>query len=80
MSTNVLWPQKTRDPHNHHLDSTVWDDFAFRHGRRSRFVTIFWRGLIETAIRFGRGGRTFGAGGESGIFRPIWGDSAQGTR
>ena len=32
MSTNVLWPQKTRDLHNHHFDSTVWDDFAFRHG------------------------------------------------
>jgi len=40
-------------------------------GRRSRFVTIFWHGLIETAIRFGRGGHTFGAGGESGIF-PIY--------
>src|ERR1700730_15876118 len=35
MSTNVLWPQKTRDLHNHHFDSTVWDDFAFRHGASS---------------------------------------------
>ena len=32
MSTNVLWPQKTRDLHNHHFDPRVWDDFAFRHG------------------------------------------------
>jgi len=23
-------PTKTRDIHNHHMDSTVWDDFAFR--------------------------------------------------
>lgn len=23
-------PQKTRDLHNHHMDSTVWDGFAFR--------------------------------------------------
>jgi aryl sulfotransferase len=24
------WPQKTRELHNHHFDSTVWNDFAFR--------------------------------------------------
>ena len=23
-------PQKTRDLHNHHFDSTIWDDFRFR--------------------------------------------------
>ena len=23
-------PRKTRDIHNHHMDSTIWDDFAFR--------------------------------------------------
>ena len=26
------WPQKTRELHNHHFDSTVWNDFAFRQG------------------------------------------------
>ncbi len=26
----VAWPQKTRELHNHHMDSTVWNDFAFR--------------------------------------------------
>tara|TARA_R110002072_G_scaffold241257_1_gene400149 strand:- start:51 stop:953 length:903 start_codon:yes stop_codon:yes gene_type:complete len=26
----VKTPKKTRDLHNHHLDSTVWDDFTFR--------------------------------------------------
>ncbi|MEO2003567.1 MAG: sulfotransferase domain-containing protein [Candidatus Poribacteria bacterium] len=31
MSTNdVVWPTKTRDFHNHHFDSTTWDDFPFR--------------------------------------------------
>ncbi|MGQ7790836.1 sulfotransferase domain-containing protein [Faunimonas sp. B44] len=25
-----VWPQKTRELHNHHFDSTVWNDFAFR--------------------------------------------------
>jgi aryl sulfotransferase len=24
------WPQKTRELHNHHFDSTVWNEFAFR--------------------------------------------------
>lgn len=26
------WPRKTRELHNHHMDSTVWDRFAFRKG------------------------------------------------
>jgi aryl sulfotransferase len=24
------WPRKTRELHNHHMNSTVWNDFAFR--------------------------------------------------
>jgi aryl sulfotransferase len=30
MSAVSSWPVKTRDLHNHHFDSTVWDGFAFR--------------------------------------------------
>lgn len=26
----VPWPQKTRELHNHHFDSTIWNDFQFR--------------------------------------------------
>lgn len=26
----VRWPQKTRELHNHHFDSTIWNDFEFR--------------------------------------------------
>jgi aryl sulfotransferase len=26
----VQWPRKTRELHNHHFDSTVWNDFTFR--------------------------------------------------
>jgi aryl sulfotransferase len=26
----VDWPRKTRELHNHHMDSTVWNDFPFR--------------------------------------------------
>src|SRR6476469_5090370 len=24
------WPRKTRELMNHHMDSTIWNDFAFR--------------------------------------------------
>lgn len=30
MSSTLAWPAKTRELHNHHFDSTVWNDFAFR--------------------------------------------------
>jgi aryl sulfotransferase len=31
MSQAVIdWPRKTRELHNHHMDSTVWNDFPFR--------------------------------------------------
>jgi aryl sulfotransferase len=30
MDTQTGWPRKTREMHNHHFDSTVWNDFAFR--------------------------------------------------
>ena len=26
----IAWPRKTRELHNHHMDSTVWNDFPFR--------------------------------------------------
>lgn len=26
----IEWPRKTRELHNHHMDSTAWNDFAFR--------------------------------------------------
>ncbi|HEV2560556.1 MAG TPA: sulfotransferase domain-containing protein [Rhizomicrobium sp.] len=28
--TAIAWPRKTREMHNHHLDSTVWNNFKFR--------------------------------------------------
>ncbi|MGK2872787.1 MAG: sulfotransferase domain-containing protein [Alphaproteobacteria bacterium] len=27
---NVTWPRKMRELHNHHFDSTIWNDFKFR--------------------------------------------------
>jgi aryl sulfotransferase len=31
MTTTIVWPKKTRELHNHHFDSTIWNDFQFRH-------------------------------------------------
>ncbi|MBL4621424.1 MAG: sulfotransferase domain-containing protein, partial [Immundisolibacteraceae bacterium] len=30
MTSDTPWPIKTREFHNHHFDSTVWNDFEFR--------------------------------------------------
>jgi aryl sulfotransferase len=30
MSKAIAWPQKRREMHNHHFDSTIWNDFKFR--------------------------------------------------
>jgi hypothetical protein len=28
--TKAAWARKTREPMNHHMDSTIWNDFEFR--------------------------------------------------
>lgn len=30
MTEAIKWPEKTREFHNHHFDSTIWNDIAFR--------------------------------------------------
>src|SRR5262245_39854564 len=30
MEQAIEWPRKTRELHNHHFDSTVWNEFKFR--------------------------------------------------
>lgn len=30
MPQDIPWPRKTRELHNHHFDSTIWNDFRFR--------------------------------------------------
>ncbi len=30
MSNEIAWPRKQRELHNHHFDSTIWNDFHFR--------------------------------------------------
>jgi aryl sulfotransferase len=29
-TTTISWPRKQRELHNHHFDSTIWNDFKFR--------------------------------------------------
>jgi aryl sulfotransferase len=31
MTETIAWPKKTRELHNHHFDSTIWNGFQFRH-------------------------------------------------
>ena len=28
--SDIVWPEKTRELHNHHFDSTIWNDLQFR--------------------------------------------------
>ena len=30
MTETMVWPRKTRELHNHHFDSTIWNDLQFR--------------------------------------------------
>jgi aryl sulfotransferase len=30
MTETLVWPKKIRELHNHHFDSTIWNDFQFR--------------------------------------------------
>ena len=30
ITAEKVWPTKTRELHNHHIDSTIWNDFPFR--------------------------------------------------
>lgn len=30
MAGNIAWPRKSRELHNHHFDSTIWNDLVFR--------------------------------------------------
>ena len=30
MTETIVWPKKTRELHNHHFDSTIWNDLHFR--------------------------------------------------
>jgi aryl sulfotransferase len=30
MAEPIIWPRKTRELHNHHFDSTIWNHLRFR--------------------------------------------------
>jgi len=54
-------PQKTRDIHNHHIDSTIWDDFQFRDddiiiGTYSKSGTTWMQQIVSQLIFSGEEG------------------------
>ncbi len=58
-------PQKTRQLHNHHFDSTIWNDFehcSFDYMKSHANISVplgraFWKGGAETFIHRGINGR-----------------------
>lgn len=56
-----IMPQKTRDIHNHHIDSTMWDDFNFRDddiiiGTYSKSGTTWMQQIVSQLIFEGKEG------------------------
>jgi hypothetical protein len=57
----IDYPQKRREIHNHHFDSTIWNDFAFRDDNNGR-----WRDILsaeESAAYLSRAVAELGADG-----------------
>jgi aryl sulfotransferase len=55
----IMWPQKTRELHNHHFDSTVWNDFRFRDddvviGTYAKSGTTWTQQIVGQLIHAGR--------------------------
>jgi aryl sulfotransferase len=60
MSTST-WPTKTREFHNHHFDSTIWNDFAFRDddiiiGTYAKSGTTWMQQIISQLLFAGEAG------------------------
>jgi len=54
MRENSTLPKKTRELHNHHFDSTIWNDFKFRDDDiiiASEVREILWRNVIDLHLR-----------------------------
>jgi len=58
---NYKWPQKTREMHNNHFDSTMWNDFKFRDddiiiSTYAKSGTTWMQQIISQLIFNGQGG------------------------
>lgn len=60
----IAWPKKTREVHNHHFDSTIWNDLRFRDDAMKKNSAqsvppggAFWDGGAQTFIHKGSNGR-----------------------
>ena len=52
----IRWPAKTRELHNHHFDSTIWNDFSFRDddiviATYAKSGTTWMQQIIAPAVR-----------------------------
>jgi aryl sulfotransferase len=57
----IAWPKKTRELHNHHFDSTVWNDFKFRDddviiGTYAKSGTTWMQQIVSQLIFNGKEG------------------------
>ena len=42
----IPWPQKQRELHNHHFDSTIWNDFECGGALASTSMSVAWPPLL----------------------------------
>jgi hypothetical protein len=47
----IPWPQKQRELHHHHFDSTIWNDFECGGALASTSMSVAWPPLLVPGLR-----------------------------
>jgi hypothetical protein len=47
----IPWPQKQRELHHHHFDSTIWNDFECGGALASTSMSVAWPPLLVPDLR-----------------------------